>query len=256
MIIAISGKKQSGKDTVGKILQYFTIPKEHRTITIHEWMELASTVYTPEIIGDTYMPTKKFATKLKEISAYLLDTPSKNFESDDFKNTTLSELWKVFTVNYSDGLCSHNKLFNKFQDAYEFFSQCTQIGFTATEPIEKLMTYRDFLIQLGTDGGREQVHPNIWVYTTFSEYTPKENWIITDMRFKNELDFVKKLDSYIIRVDRDGLPPNDSVTETQLDDSYQEFDCVINNSDSIEDLMESIEDIISSEERLKPLFYV
>lgn len=36
MIIAISGKIESGKDTVGKIIQYLTHP--NKNITITEWL--------------------------------------------------------------------------------------------------------------------------------------------------------------------------------------------------------------------------
>lgn len=256
MIIGISGKSQSGKDTVGLILQYFTIPKNERTISIQEWLEIGPTVYTKQVIGEKYLPIKKFAAKLKDVSSYLLNVPVSSFEGGEFKNSKLPALWKVFVVKYSDGLCTHTKLFPEFQDAYDFFIQCVNIGFLAEEPVEDLMTFRDFLIRLGTDGGRDQVHPNIWVYSTFSEYTPDSNWIITDVRFTNELKFIKKLSNRIIRVDRDAAPKVDTVSETQLDNSYQDFDYVIYNNGSIDDLIDNVKLIIENDTELKPLFYV
>lgn len=256
MIIGISGKKQSGKDTVGLILQYFTIPKNERTISIQEWLEIGSTIYKEEIIGDKYLPVKKFAAKLKDISSYLLNVPVSNFENEQFKESELPEIWKVFKVKYSDGLCTNTKLFNEFQDAYDFFIQCVNIGFLAEEPIEYTLSYRDFLIQFGTDGGRDQVHPNIWVYSTFSDYNPNSNWIISDVRFFNELKFIKKFSNRIIRVDRDAAPKVDTITETQLDNSYQDFDYVIYNNGSIDDLIDNVKLIIENDTELKPLFYV
>ncbi len=37
MIIAISGKKQSGKDTVGKIIQYLTAGADRANIGFEQW---------------------------------------------------------------------------------------------------------------------------------------------------------------------------------------------------------------------------
>lgn len=257
MIIGISGKKQSGKDTVALILQYYTIPKNQRTISVYEWLELGSTVYTPEIIGEKYLPNKKFASKLKDISSYLLNVPLKNFEDESFKETLLPSVWDIFTVKYSDRLLTHNVLFSKFQDAYDFFVQCINLGFEAQEPVESLMTYRDFLIKLGTDGAREQVHPNIWVYSTMSEYNPStSNWIISDMRFKNELNFIKKFNNVIIRIERNDIPTSTSITEIDLDDSYQEFDHVIYNNGSLTDLVDNVYMLITADRNLRPLFHV
>lgn len=87
--------------------------------------------------------------------------------------------------------------------------------------ITKKTTVREILQQVGTEFGRN-LSPNIWVNGLFSNYKSpchnaetKEpcscmgvmcmkpvNWIITDMRFPNELEAVKKRKGITIRVNR------------------------------------------------------
>lgn len=73
MIIAISGKKGSGKDTVGKIIQH--IQPEY------DWQ------------------IKKYAGKLKEVAGLILGIAPHNFEDEGFKNSYLSLEWN-YTQDY------------------------------------------------------------------------------------------------------------------------------------------------------------
>ena len=63
------------------------------------------------------------------------------------------------------------------------------------------MTPRKMLQQVGTDLFRNQLHPNTWVNATFANYHDN-NWIITDVRFPNELEAIKKHNGITIRINR------------------------------------------------------
>lgn len=255
MIIAISGKKFSGKDTVARILQYYTIPKESRTISITEWLEL-DLVYEPKVT-DKFIPKKQFASKLKEISAYLLNVNVENFEDFSFKSSEINPaIWSVYKVTYSDRLKTHNELFNNFQDAYDFFTQCCNMEYECQEPIKHVLTYRDFLILSGTNGFRNCVHPDVWVYSLFADYKNGDNWIISDLRFKNELEFVKSMPSFLIRINRENTDTSDNITETDLDNSMHQFNYIIDNNNTIEDLDLQIQSLIKNSPELINLFYV
>lgn len=128
------------------------------------------------------------------------------------------------------------------------------------------MTPRLLLQLLGTEAGRGIIHNNIWVNSLMSEYVtstftpfPEDieigekiipyypSWVITDMRFPNELDAITKRGGISIRVERlqeiNDLNPHKS--ETALDNA--QFDYKIINNGSIHDLVEEVKKILIKE---------
>ena len=105
------------------------------------------------------------------------------------------------------------------------------------------MTVRDFLQKLGTDAVRDGLHSNAWVNALMSDYTSESKWVITDTRFPNEAEAIRKKDGIMIRVERPGVKPiNNHPSETGLDDYT--FDHVIKNNGSIEDLLLKVKSIL------------
>ena len=253
-LIALSGRAGSGKDTVGAIIQYLTSDKDDR-LSFEEWKKFA--------LNNSYWANKKFAGKLKAIAAILSGANIKDFEDQEFKKQRMTADWG--------------------------------------------MTYREFLQRLGTEAMREGLHEEVWVNALFADYKPRvtyqmeildlgasdlqrekigkpihdeyPKWIITDMRFPNEMEAVKERNGITIRVVRehdikvqhsgdpddfhiekfDSTNPKHAAlklaqslnlhpSETALDDA--EFDYVIENDGSIEELIEKVKDILIKEEVL------
>ena len=225
-IIGINGKVGSGKDTVGGIIQYLTASKEVKeTLTLEEWLE------SDDLNGrDFNWKIKKFAGKLKEIASLLTGVPTYSFEDQDFKQKYMSEEWNnPNPVIYENG--------NK-----------------AWMP----MTYREFLQKLGTEAMREGLHTNVWVNALFADYktiiyreetkiweTPISKWIITDMRFPNEMEAVVARGGITIRVVRPGTSVGTHPSEIALDDA--KFDYEIINNGTIADLIDKVIDILTLE---------
>lgn len=277
-LIGISGKIGSGKDAVGKILQYLYWLKDNK----HS-QKLYS--YTHFLNGD-YLNTnpnfeiKKFADKLKEIVCLLIGCTREQLEDREFKEKELGEEW-WYWESYSD-----------FKGAgridLELLPYTGNEELYPAEPIK--LTPRKLLQILGTDCGREIIHPNIWVNALFADYTKHQryergteivgltdgetvvnyeipsieydfpNWIITDVRFPNEAQAIKDKGGIVIRVNRfkiitktlpDGTEcsfiPNplfdgeEHPSETALDD--YEFDHVIDNNGSLEELIEKVKQL-------------
>jgi hypothetical protein len=130
-------------------------------------------------------------------------------------------------------------------------------------------TIREFLQTLGTECLRDNLSKNIWTAALFADYKAKwvptgdsvaeedvslekeyPNWIITDMRFPNELEAVEEREGITIRVNRNNgtraIDVNPHPSETALDDA--EFDYVIENDGTIEDLVEKVREILIKEE--------
>lgn len=80
MIIGLSGKYQSGKDTVGKLIQKILYEKKPHDVVLSEW------------------GIKKFAGKLKEMAALFLGVSVPAFENQRFKEKVLGPEWGGMTV--------------------------------------------------------------------------------------------------------------------------------------------------------------
>lgn len=261
-LIGVNGKIGSGKDTVGKIIQYLTLGEEFAKTNADVVADLEHDGYCA---NKSKFEIKKFAGKLKQIGSMLSGVPVEKFEDQEFKKLDMSPEWG--------------------------------------------MTYREFLQRLGTEAMRDGLHTNVWVNALFADYKPTEsnwndsllkhkpenmfypNWIITDMRFPNEMEAVKEKAGITIRVvrykvgdkvywtDPEGVSSGVyeisevyegfcsiynvhceaevfyheikhhsedlHASETGLDDA--EFDYEIVNSGTIEDLVEKVREILIKE---------
>lgn len=278
MIIGINGKIGSGKDTVGKIIQWLTKPElDGQYVGFQTYDDIT-------LERCSSFKIKKFAGKLKQTASLLTGIPVEKFEDQEFKKTYLGEEW--------------NSPYN--------------IPFSGPDFVEHdgAMTVRTLLQRLGTEAMRDNLHENVWVNALFADYkalhkkekqiTPVDtsfdestypNWIITDMRFPNELEAIVKRKGITIRVVRDLWKPNPGDTilikvfsnwstvtythtdkecrhhgvgtdgfkygsfkikqpdlhpsETSLDDAIMHYE-IINNG-TIEDLIERVKEILIKE---------
>lgn len=106
------------------------------------------------------------------------------------------------------------------------------------------MTVREFLIRLGTDAVRDNLHRDAWVLSAFANWHPHQKAIFTDTRFLNECQGIINRGGVIIRVERDdelrGIVINHP-SETELDGRTDLFDFVIVNNYSMDQLRRATE---------------
>lgn len=111
------------------------------------------------------------------------------------------------------------------------------------------LTVRQLLIDLGNDFGRAH-KPDIWLRNfdnTYGKLVKKNTRavIVTDVRFRNEFDHLKKLGFYQIRLLRDEYTKINDISETNQDGiADSEFDAVIRNNSTLEDLELEAEKIV------------
>jgi len=250
MIIGISARKKSGKDLVGHIIQYFTAVKSTQK-PLFDYPECLEVINNypkyKDWLNQNGWEIKKFADKLKDIVCLLIGCTKEQLEDEEFKNSELEEEWQWGRYT------------------------CLKI------------TPRRMLQYLGTNLLRDQFHPNTWVNATMADYKPVgkninidrflkttignglkaniklhpilndryfPNWIITDVRFPNEIKAIKETGGIIIRVERSSIKQDDNhLSETALDD-YDNFDYIIKNDDSIESLIIKVKEILIKEKIL------
>lgn len=258
-LIGISGKINSGKDTVGSILQYLAMKKSNKENkqSFEEFCKWFN-AYKNCVNGYNIYQNKKFAGKLKDIACLLIGCTREQLEDREFKEKELGEEWWYYTRGSNEKpfeyMITKNEYFNLTKNQKDYFR------------LVKL-TPRKLLQLLGTECGRQIIHPNIWCNALFADYKAKQefigktndgheewtddifpNWIITDCRFPNEAKAIKDRGGVVIRVNRDyqnPLMPDTAIpehpSETALDD--YEFDYVIENDGSIEDLVEKVKQL-------------
>jgi hypothetical protein len=111
------------------------------------------------------------------------------------------------------------------------------------------LTIRQLLIDLGTGVGREYKE-NLWLDVfdhTFKKavYKKRQAVIVTDCRFRNEFDHLKKLGFFQIRLLRESHTKINHSSETNQDSiKDEEFDAVIHNNGSLDELIYKIKQII------------
>ena len=221
-ILAISGRKSSGKDVVGKIIEYLTSE---------------ANVYPFDLNIDyshkSNWEVKKFADKLKDIICILINCTREQLEDESFKSKELGEEWWYWYMERDGG----------YSPIILDYLTTTKKELKNYEGLELIKPTIRFLLQfIGTDLLRNQLHPQIWVNSLMSEYKSiggyyssnlrigarfydengnlqkeiigKEipnteidkrvypNWLITDVRFQNEADAIKERGGKLIKVIR------------------------------------------------------
>jgi len=68
------------------------------------------------------------------------------------------------------------------------------------------ITPRMILQQVGTDAMRNVINQNIWVHSLESKIAGKDNVVITDVRFPNEIECIQRLGGKLIRIQRGPNP--------------------------------------------------
>ena len=267
MIIGISGKKQSGKDTVGLIIQLIkTFPDISNEDIINKY------ILPKEGITGSKWQIKKFAKPLKEIISIITGCAVEDLEDEVNKNQTVMTSYYVEEdgQKISENFANFEDVLPLFEK-YKFLNKEVQIATLDITP-------RYLLEQIGTNVAR-QINPDIWVNTLMNHYKSKinsnhpvddldwepryvyPNWIITDVRFLNEVKAIKDREGIIIRLEKtrktwrkgkDGkyykgkkpASPDDHISETALD-SYPDFDYTIVNNSSLDNLINKVRKVLN-----------
>ena len=264
MIISFSGKIGSGKDLSGNICKILLQSPHLNNEGVETFLD--KELYKNEGSWEI----RKWADKLKDIVCTILNCSREQLEDREFKETKLGEEWDKFKVVRTK-ITKFERIdetfyFSTIEEANKF--KLNNLNYDYFGEIEKVeMTPRLMLQLLGTECGREILHPDIWVNSLMAEYKSKlssnnpvddldweprfiyPNWIITDTRFPNELEAVKKREGITIRVNRPGLIGSNHLSETNLDSAT--FDFVINNDKDIEHLINEVRNILIENKLIK-----
>jgi len=214
MIISITGKIGSGKDTVAQIIQECN--------PYHKW----------EI--------QKWAGKLKTIAEIVSGIPKEKFEDQDFKYTNLPECWdrQVQSGRYKT---------TQPMSVREF------LQLLGTEAMRSGLHENVWVNALMADYKSTHYLIGALETELLEESAVYPNWIITDTRFPNELDAVRDQKGITIKVHRPGRKTDEKqaqhASEVALD-HVTDWDYVISNDGDLSDLRGKVYEILEAEKLL------
>lgn len=79
------------------------------------------------------------------------------------------------------------------------------------------MSVRSFLQKLGTEAVRDGLYKNAWVNALFADFKEDSCWIVSDMRFPNEMEAIIHHGGICVRVLRETGNTDTHPSETALD---------------------------------------
>lgn len=283
MIIGVAGHIGSGKDLIGKIIQYLITKHMVDNEELSSFISIRRDVVWYNELNPCLhcgWQIKKFAYAVKQVASILTGIPVEDFEKEEVKNRLLGEEW--IRYGYADGFyrdMNGKPIMNNKQCSKEKYEEEKRINWQTAYKYH--YTGRTLMQQIGTEAIRNVIHQDAWVNALMSKYTDnteykydaittkgnftkfKPNWIVTDVRFPNEADAIRTRRGIIIRVNRNdyifnkegeriiptkeyqNVMVSDHSSETALDDYT--FDYVIDNDGSIEDLITKVKSILLTE---------
>lgn len=278
MLIGIHGKKEHGKDELAKLIQFlifeeqirnnqqkfFTADKDLPHKVFIRWDDLSRAQYSG-------WEKKMFAEKLKQMVCMLIGCTMADLENQAFKEKPLGKGWDKWyirneTYSLSQGLFRTEEearaAYNRIKDPrnpnhQEQMAWYDPMGDIKISFQKHVMTPRLMMQLLGTECGREIIHPDIWILALFADYVPAPraigladrsadypDWIITDVRFLNEVEAIRAKGGLVFKIYRPGMEDKSRhESETALDDYPNSwFDGYVLNNGTPDSFIEVIKD--------------
>ena len=105
------------------------------------------------------------------------------------------------------------------------------------------VSVRHMLQTLGTEWGRQCIHPEIWTRCWKGRADRFDAVVADDVRFPNEAKMIKLLGGEMWRIDRpDATNTFDHASEGSLN-TYRKFDRYITNDGTVDELISKLQDI-------------
>lgn len=100
---------------------------------------------------------------------------------------------------------------------------------------------RRLLQVMGTEVGRMLFGPNVWVNIADKKMLELADYVITDVRFANEAEFIHSVGGIVVKVERQGVKAVNTHSSEVLD---FEVDFTVPNNGSLEDLYTQVDQLL------------
>ncbi len=114
------------------------------------------------------------------------------------------------------------------------------------------VTPRLILQKMGTEACRNGIADNIWIAALEKRIHGYEDVVISDVRFPNEIDFIRSAGGILVRVKRGQDPSPEELSKMHISEtawnSYTP-DFAVHNNGTLDDLKENIKSVLTLEEK-------
>ena len=263
-ILGISGRKQSGKNTIANFIlgvELCAIEQENGAKLVKGGflIDELGKLHVTDLAGQDeagefdyfrnedwfrdfldkeihpYIKIYSFADVLKDLCINMFGlTREQCYGSDEDKNSYTKVLWENVP-----GVIRLDKLDTPSATTVEevegrlgaYYKKLGNIVYHA----DGAMTAREVLQYVGTEIFR-RMNQDVWAESTIQRIKSENSLtaIITDVRFPNEVDAVKRAGGKVIRLTRNWDNPDAHDSETALDEDkydWSNFDAIINNKE-------------------------
>ncbi len=235
IVIALAGVRKSGKNTVGDLLESFH--GFHQTAFATPLKQMAKIAF-PQLTEDQlYGPSQHRED--------LLDIPLRGLDPRTGK--AMLQLRHGIPTQGPD---RERAIEHAKRNTYQAEDGVTYEGY---------LTPRLILQTLGTEWGR-RIHADIWVDSCWNNIiaqteTPWQKWVITDCRFKNEIQGIRRRGGVIVKLlrgfdeakERSLVKGNTDVHQSEaelLSIPDIEFDYLLDNRGALEELPQLVEEML------------
>lgn len=105
----------------------------------------------------------------------------------------------------------------------------------------RILTPRQILQDVGV--AMRQIDPDIWLNSVVERCKQDGCWVVSDVRFPNELAALRSIGACIVRIDRDIESKDQHISETAL--SAEPSDFTITNYGSIDELEQKVKRLLT-----------
>jgi len=256
LYIGLNGLAGSGKDTVAKMLKTILSKQwesleECKTYYFSRYTNPTQSATFPQSSDDIDSPVMciAYADQLKEICSTIFGIPVQRFYQNKSNAwICMNDKFQYTEIKPQDG---------NILTAEEYYYDLSEIS--ENSDIKYWMSLREILVYVGTYVLQQSINKQIFVNIVRNKIREEQHKnhnlqyiIVTDHRFVHELEYIHENHGITITINRNSVQQLDNIAEHDLDDE-EDYDYIIDNSGSYDELFKTIWDIVHNDVVFKNL---
>lgn len=233
LIISISGRAGSGKDTVREMIQLFYCTHPN---SLEEFRKNYNIYKENNFFGSANCVSIALADKLKQVCSTMFDIDLKLFYDRTSKENKYVNLETHDVINFSENME------NRIVTASYYYNHSDESDIN-----KSYMSIRELMVYIGTYLIGYNFDLNFFTNTVnkfINHNYDKEAIIISDVRYDTEYDFIDHKKGVKILVKNNRVIPLHNIGENIEED--HEFDFEITNNGTFDELLENVYNMLTN----------